>query len=158
MDDRTTDGLPNAVLELVASPKALATIRRFVEREAIARGASSEAGLDLVQAVDELVTNVIKHGYRGADGVVEVEVGRADDAAVVRIRDRAPRFDPADAPIPDLTLPLARRPLGGMGVHLARELTDEMIHSEPPGWTNELTLRKHIDPPRHRSNRHVTDH
>ena len=29
---------------------------------------------DVVQAVDESVTNIIEHGYRGRPGIVEVEV------------------------------------------------------------------------------------
>ena len=47
-------------------------------------------------------------------------------------------------PEPDLTLPLERRPLGGMGVHLARTLTDGMRHRILPGGGNEVTLEKRI--------------
>jgi anti-sigma regulatory factor (Ser/Thr protein kinase) len=47
-------------------------------------------------------------------------------------------------PVPDLDLPLDRRQLGGMGVHLARELTDEVRHRELGQRGNELTLIKRI--------------
>jgi serine/threonine-protein kinase RsbW len=100
----------------------------------------------MVQAVDESVTNIIKHGYGGRDGVVEVEVGRIGSLLVVRLRDNAPPFDPTRVPNPDLDVPLERRPLGGMGVYLTRELTDEVRYLSTPRWHNELTLVKRNQP------------
>jgi anti-sigma regulatory factor (Ser/Thr protein kinase) len=49
-------------------------------------------------------------------------------------------------PPPDLDLPLERRPLGGMGVHLARTLTDRLDHRILPGGGNEVTLSKRLRP------------
>jgi len=132
------------LLRVSTEPASLARIRRFVEHEAIELGAGQDAAADVVQAVDESVTNIIVHGYRGAHGVVEVEIRAVDGALVVHLRDHAPTFDPTRVPRPDLSRPLERRPLGGMGVHLARELTDEVIHRIPPGWGNELTIIKRI--------------
>jgi anti-sigma regulatory factor (Ser/Thr protein kinase) len=132
------------VLRVSAEPANLARIRDFVEHEAVQLGADRDAALDLVQAVDESVTNILEHGYRGGPGVVEVELGAADGALTVRLRDHAPTFDPTRVPSPDLSQPLEQRPLGGMGVHLTRELTDEATHRAPPGWGNELTLVKRI--------------
>ena len=124
----------------------LATIRAFIREATRHDGADEEAVGDLVQAVDELVINVIEHGYgHGATGPVEVTVERpADGQLVIRIVDAAPPFDPTLHPEPDLTLPLERRPLGGMGVHLARTLTDGMRHRILPGGGNEVTLEKRI--------------
>jgi serine/threonine-protein kinase RsbW len=136
---------PRSVLRVSAEPGNLAQVRRFVEKEAVELGVDPTVISDVVQAVDESVTNVIVHGYRGTPGVVEVEVQVAKGALVVQIRDHAPPFDPTRVPSPDLSRPLEHRPLGGMGVHLARELTDEMRHGTPPGWGNELTLMKRIE-------------
>ena len=133
------------LLRVAAEPVNLAPIRRFVADEAAILGADPTAVSDLVQAVDESVTNIIKHGYRGADGIVEVELQAAPGALVVRLRDHAPPFDPTVVPRPDLDLPLERRPPGGMGVHLTRELTDEVRHGSPDGWGNELTLIKRLE-------------
>jgi serine/threonine-protein kinase RsbW len=133
------------LLRVEAEPANLAPIRRFVADEAATLGANPEAVSDLVQAVDESVTNIIKHGYRGADGIVEVELQLAASALVVRLRDHAPPFDPTAVPRPDLDLPLERRPPGGMGVHLTRELTDDVRHGSPEGWGNELTLIKRLE-------------
>lgn len=132
------------VLRATAQPAELARIRRFVAEQAADLAVDPDAAADMVEAVDEAATNVIKHGYRGRPGSMEVEVEVAAGDLVIRLRDRAPVFDPTTVPPPDLSLPLERRPLGGMGVHLTRELTDGMRHRSTEDWSNELTLVKRI--------------
>lgn len=134
------------VLVVPARLDRLAAVRGFVRAELAAVGAEGEAADDLVQAVDESVTNVIEHGYAGASGEVQVELSCRPWRAIVRIRDAAPAFDPTVVPAPDTAATLAERPLGGMGVHLARVLTDEMSHRILPGGGNELTLVKMLAP------------
>jgi len=123
----------------------LAPIRAFIREITHSDGANDEAVGDLVQAVDELVCNVIEHGYgHGTTGPVEVRVAHDPRRIVITIADQAPAFDPTAYPSPDLTLPLEKRPLGGMGVHLARTLTDGMRHRILPGGGNEITLEKRV--------------
>lgn len=131
-----------ATLRFTAELDHLPEVRRFVSDEAANLGAEPAALEDMVQAVDEWVTNVIVHGYRGGAGGVEVEVAREEDDLVVRIRDRAPPFDPNTHSPPDLTVPFDRRPPGGLGIHLTRQFTDEMIYRVTPEGANELTLLK----------------
>lgn len=97
---------------------------------------------DMIQAVDESATNIIVHGYRGQPGHIEIEVTQEGNVLVVRLRDQAPLFDPTRAPPPDLTLPLERRCVGGLGIHLARQFTDSMTFRTTSEGGNELTLRK----------------
>jgi serine/threonine-protein kinase RsbW len=132
------------IIRVAAEPANLARVRRFVEEQAVELGADENMVGDIIQAVDESVTNVIVHGYRGEPGIVEVEVRPVAGALIIQLRDHAPPFDPTSVPRPDLDLPLERRPLGGMGVHLTRELTDEATYRRPEGWGNELTLVKKI--------------
>jgi serine/threonine-protein kinase RsbW len=120
----------------------LAAIRRFVLAEAESLEAGRAAIEDMIQAVDESATNVIKHGYAGQPGTIEIEVAREGDDLMVRIRDHAPHFDPTTYPSPDLTLPLERRRYGGMGIHLTRECTDAVIYRVAPDGANQLTLLK----------------
>jgi serine/threonine-protein kinase RsbW len=133
----------SSVLTVPGEVGRLAEVRAFVRESARGR---LPAGLveDLVCAVDEAVTNVIVHGYDGASGPVEVEVGGDTETLEVRIADRAPRFDPTTAPEPELDLPLERRPLGKMGVHLMREFADELRYAPRRGGGNEVTLVKRL--------------
>jgi serine/threonine-protein kinase RsbW len=97
---------------------------------------------DLTLAIDEAVTNIIIHGYQGVPGIIELEVRRDGERLLVTIRDQAPLFDPTTVPRPDLSIPLDRRPFGGMGVHLMRESLDGIHYRALPGGGNELTLVK----------------
>jgi serine/threonine-protein kinase RsbW len=125
-----------------AGVDALAGVRAFVREQLATVGADGETVDDLVQAVDELVCNVVEHGYAGRPGEIEIAfVPTADDVAF-RIRDDAPPFDPTTVPEPPLHVPLSERKLGGMGVHLARSLTDGFDHRILPSGGNEVTVRK----------------
>jgi serine/threonine-protein kinase RsbW len=128
-----------------ADVRHLGEVRAFVRSALADRGVDEAVTADMVQAVDETVTNVIKHGYSGREGEVEVELEvTAGSDVTVHIRDACPSFDPTGVPAPDTAAPLADRPLGGMGVHLSRVLTDGMTHRMLPTGGNELTLVKRL--------------
>ena len=101
---------------------------------------------DLVQAVDEAVTNVIRHGYAGAPGWIDVTAALVGDRIVVTLEDDAPTFDPTTVGDPDLTVPPERRRPGGMGVHLTRQAMDTIEHTARPGGGNILAMARRLDP------------
>jgi anti-sigma regulatory factor (Ser/Thr protein kinase) len=122
----------------------LAGIRHFLEAAATDLGADGPTTRDLVIAANEAVANIIRHGYRGAPGPIEVIVEREPDSIVVRLRDQAPVFDPTIYPAPDLTVPLEKRRAGGLGVHLTRTCVDRVSHLPLRRSGNELTLVKKL--------------
>lgn len=127
-------------LRIEADVARLKDVRQFIRVAAAALGADESAVRDLVQAVDEWVTNVIVHGYRSKGGIVEVELTRSPDEIIARVLDEAPVFDHATAPPFDPDLPLERRPTGKMGIHLIRELSDRFEHQARPGGGNVTTI------------------
>ncbi len=131
------------VLRIPADLDRLASVREFVRNHAHRSGADQEAANDLIQAIDESVTNAIVHGYRGAEGFVDVALSVRGDEIVAQIRDAAPAFDPTAVPSPDTSLPLEERPFHGLGVHLTRELTDSMSYKHTAEG-NELTLTRRL--------------
>jgi anti-sigma regulatory factor (Ser/Thr protein kinase) len=133
-----------AELFVAAQVENLAEIRRFVQEEAAALGAGEEAVCDLELAVDEAACNIICHGYGRGGGTIEVKVERDGDKLVVCLRDEAPPFDPTHHPLPDVTLPLEERPLGGLGIFLMRRSVDEMLYRVSAEGGNELTLIKRV--------------
>jgi anti-sigma regulatory factor (Ser/Thr protein kinase) len=130
-------------LETPAGISSLAGIREFVGDACRRLAAPPDAVIDLVQAVDEAVTNVTLHGYKDYPGPVEITVARDGDRLTVTIRDEAPPFDPTGFGPPDLSKPLQERSSGGLGIHLMRFFTDAMIYRCLPGGGNELILVKH---------------
>src|SRR5512137_673194 len=77
-----------------ATLEDLAAVRTFVRDSARGLGVSADIEPDLLIAVDEMVTNVIVHGYGRSGGWIEISVSRTADQVTMRIRDRAPIFDP----------------------------------------------------------------
>ena len=110
---------------------------------------------ELMFAFREVLLNAMEHGG-GFDPGQRVEVSgiRTERTLVFYVRDPGPGFDLDDVPhsaisnAPDDPLGHARRAPrpacgpGGFGLLLARQVVDEMIHSERG---NEVLLIKHID-------------
>lgn len=95
--------------------------------------------------LEELITNVIVHGLKGAaDRFMQVQLIISDDWLEILLRDDAPRFDPfMQAPEPDLDLNINERPIGGLGVHMVKKLMDE-VHADYDGAGNVIVLRKRL--------------
>lgn len=100
-------------------------------RHATAFLQSNEVDPDATFAVDlaleELVSNVIKYGYKNGDSkeiYVRLDVGR--DQIKLLLEDSAPPFNPLNLPEPDLDKPIEQRPIGGLGVFLVRKTVDRI--------------------------------
>lgn len=136
--------MSGAPSEIVRSAE-LAHLPAFLDfvAEACARtGADTSAAFALKLAVEEVVTNVIVHGYEGLPpGPVSLAVSEEPGRIVFTISDHARPFHPDDAPAPDLSSPWAERRVGGLGWHLIRELMDE-VRYESTERGNRLTLVK----------------
>jgi serine/threonine-protein kinase RsbW len=116
---------------------------RYVGELGRRAGLSSRRTGRLRLAAEELVVNIINHGYgtcRAPHVALEVEGGVDGDRVWLRIVDDAPAFDPTQVPPPDdLDRPLAQRSPGGLGLHLARSAVDD-IRYESVGGRNTVTL------------------
>ncbi|MFE9093931.1 ATP-binding protein [Streptomyces sp. NPDC007264] len=127
-------------LRVPATLAALGDIAEYVVALARRARLADSAVYRLRLAVDELATNVVVHGYGGAAGEIVVGGGVGTGRVWVRIEDTAPPFDPRDgllAPTPDV--PLERRRVGGLGIHLALTSVDEFAYDRR-GRRNISTL------------------
>jgi serine/threonine-protein kinase RsbW len=130
-------------LRMDAQLENLSAIRDFVEEIAARLNVVPAAIPNVVLAVDEMVTNIIVHGYQGRAGSIEVDVTTRGDALIVQLRDQAPPFDPTTVPPPDLSVPFGDRPPGGLGIYLTRRVMDDVQHRVTAAQGNDLTLIKH---------------
>jgi anti-sigma regulatory factor (Ser/Thr protein kinase) len=120
----------------------LEEIRNFVEHEVLALGLNPSEVYDMLLVITEAVTNTIVHGYQKQAGPIEIEVQADGDALNLTLRDDAPAFNPLQIPAPDIGEPLEKRRLGGMGIHLIREFTDEIVYNATPQGGNEISFIK----------------
>ena len=97
-------------------------------------------------ALEELVTNVITHGY--CDGQAHSFTVTLENVATDRVRalvtDDAPAYNPLARPEVNTSLPLEERPIGGLGVHLIKKLMDVCIYERRDGQ-NIFTIKRRLN-------------
>jgi serine/threonine-protein kinase RsbW len=101
--------------------------------------------LDTQLAVEEAITNIIVHGYRGAGGEITVSCREGNGIVEVRLEDRAGPFDPLSLPEPDLVSEVEDRKIGGLGIYLIRQVMDEIQYRFEDG-KNIFSLTKKRTP------------
>ncbi len=94
--------------------------------------------------LEEIVTNIISYGYEDrADHAIDVNIVNSEQDITLRVRDDARPFNPLDQTVPDLERPLEERGDGGMGIHIVREIMDEIDYKrEDDGNLLVMTRRK----------------
>lgn len=108
-----------------------------------ANGLPRETLLDLQLIFEEILTNIVKYGYDDeAEHLIDIDMVAGKDAMTFEIVDDGRPFNPLAKPAPDLGTPLMERPIGGLGLHLVRSLTDS-IHYLAQGGNNILRFTKH---------------
>ena len=140
----TVMATPTEELATDARRERLGELLAFVDRACARAGLAPSTALDVRLATEEVVTNVIEHGYAGAGGPLTVRVHHEPARFVVVVEDRAPLFDPATIPLVETGAPIERRTIGGLGWHLATRVMDEVRHERAVPRGNRLTLVKHL--------------
>jgi serine/threonine-protein kinase RsbW len=123
----------------------LLEVRDFVGEAARAFGFSEEDSANIVLAVDEACTNIIKHAYQYAtDKKIEVTIYHSKSSFEIRIFDNGKSFDPSIIRQPDLKEHIGHRKRGGLGVYLMKKLMDKVEYNFHRGKRNEVRLTKYL--------------
>lgn len=83
---------------------------------------------DIELATEELLVNIINYSYPHAKGFVELNCSLQKDILILKIIDQGTPFDPTKSPHPGNNASLEERSRGGMGIHLAKSLVNEMSY------------------------------
>ena len=103
-----------------------------------------ETERDLKLALDEMITNVVQHAYPGSgEHHFILQITASNEEFVARIEDDGVEFNPTEHPIPDLDAPLEERKVGGLGIHLVRQIMTSVEYQRVAG-KNVVTLRKKL--------------
>jgi serine/threonine-protein kinase RsbW len=121
-------------LSLGTALSAIGNVIDLLEAELAVR----QVPLQLVQVAqtvaDELVTNVIRHGFRDdRPHAIDVSVTVCEDGLTLRVSDDGIPFDPFATPLPGLSRPFEEPPTGGMGIPLVRQLAAEGHYARVDG-------------------------
>lgn len=128
-------------------PTLLDLLDEFCERE----GVDAASRHDLRLIVEEACVNVIDYAYPpGSPGSLTLQIesscGTRGRLIEVTIEDNGKPFNPLTLPVPDQSGPLDDLPVGGLGVHLVRQLSNTERYRHDPERGNVLTLGKYLRP------------
>lgn len=107
-------------------------------------GLSEKMCMNLKLALEEALSNVILYAYpdeKNKDITIRFEI--TENLLKIVITDTGIPFDPNQKEMPDLTLPIHERPIGGLGIHLVREIMTDVEYIRK-GDKNVLTMLKYI--------------
>ena len=117
-------------------------LAEFMETIAEEKHLNQNDTMSLNLALEEAVTNVILYAYpEGSDGLVDIEAILRDHSLEFIITDSGVPFDPTTAPEADITLSAEERSIGGLGIHLVRQIMDGVRYQRIDN-KNVLTLIK----------------
>jgi serine/threonine-protein kinase RsbW len=98
-------------------------------------------------AADEVISNILHHGgSEGRPPHVQVRVAVSGGEVAMQVEDDGPAFDPTAAAAPDISAALEDREVGGLGIHLVRQLMDDVGYARC-GEFNRLRFSKRFSPP-----------
>ena len=129
-------------LELDAEIESLATADKAVGDFAESMSWPDEATFKLKLVLEEILMNVISYGGDSSHKPrITLHLSQQNDLLSMEISDDGIAYDPLTAPPPDLESDLDDRPIGGLGVHLVRELMDNVSYRYKDG-RNHLLVTK----------------
>jgi serine/threonine-protein kinase RsbW len=114
-------------LVLPAKIENLESMLEFITGHARALGFDDKSINQIQLASEELLVNVINYAYPDKNGEIEITcTPKQAKGLEVKIADSGIPFNPLSQPQPDTKSPLEKRNIGGLGIHLVRNMMDEV--------------------------------
>ena len=122
----------------------LERVSHIVEAFGLRHALPAKMVFEIKLALDEVLTNVIEYAYDDAGNhEIGVRLAIADDVLSVEVEDDGRPFNPMDVPAADVTQAVEDRPVGGLGVHLVRQVMSGLEYRRERG-KNILVMTKRI--------------
>lgn len=119
-------------------------VAEAVDRLAAEHNLDADIVADMQVALDEVLTNIVDHGYTDdAEHEIRIRLRVSGDALEATIEDDGVPFNPLDSAAPDTRAPLGERSIGGVGLHFVKSLMSEVSYDRI-GDRNRLVLRKRL--------------
>jgi serine/threonine-protein kinase RsbW len=129
--------IANALLETGRAASLLAEL-------ATEHGLPAATTADMSVALDEVLSNIIKYGYKDTNRhEITIRFIVSARELTAEVEDDGRPFDPLSVPPPELQKPLAEREIGGLGIHFLRTILTEVSYCRS-GDRNRLVLKKSL--------------
>lgn len=137
-------GANGQILHLNNAISEISRLEGFMDHVAGETGIDPGTASAINLALEEAVANVIDYAYpEGVEGPVELEFKHAPHRLTFILTDEGKEFDPTAAPEVDINADVEHRRIGGLGIHLVRNIMDSVSYLRKDG-KNILTMIKNI--------------
>jgi anti-sigma regulatory factor (Ser/Thr protein kinase) len=118
-----------------------AGLNRFCADNAVAQNTVTQ----LQVVLDEIVSNVIKYAWpEGGAHELSVTLTAGAHSLQMEVVDDGRAFNPLTAPAPQLDVPGSERRPGGVGIHITKQLVDDIAYFREDDC-NHILLTKRFD-------------
>lgn len=130
--------------QLESEASELDRLYLIVEDFGRANNIAADAIFQINLTLEEIVSNSIKYGYQGEPGhTIGLNISIRSGTVAIVVEDSGVPFNPLDVPEPDVNCSVDERPIGGLGIHLARAFMDVLEYERREG-KNILSMQKRI--------------
>ena len=127
-------------VRMVSDPRLLSVVRSTVSELAAVWGFEDEQVRRITIAVDEALSNIIRHAYKNrCDQEIDLNFQARSDCLEFSFVDHGEAADPSRF----CAQPLDDKAPGGRGTHLIRQIMDEVCYERLPEG-NLLRLKKYL--------------
>jgi len=130
-------------LDIAAVKENLDAVLQFVGEQLENTDCSPKTQMQIELAVEELFINIASYAYYPEIGnaIVRMEIKPEQQEIFITFIDHGIPYNPLATADPDVTLPLAQRKIGGLGIFLVKKNMDDICYEYVNG-SNVLTIIK----------------
>ncbi|MDR2723822.1 MAG: ATP-binding protein [Holosporaceae bacterium] len=112
-----------------------------VSRFCVENDVSDEKCHDITLILDEIITNIVNYAYPDdKEHELSVNIDKIGVHITIRLIDSGVAFDPLTVADPDVNSTLEERKIGGLGIFIAKQLSNDFKYSRVNGQ-NQLDIR-----------------
>ncbi len=116
-------------LRLPATLDSLTGFCEYARRQVADQNLDESIAARLELVLEELLTNVMKYAYIDNAGEIELSFSFETQSITMIITDWGEPFNPLQKGEPDLSDNIHERQVGGLGIHLVRNMVDQLDYA-----------------------------
>ena len=113
----------------------------FINDQLAQAGCPLRTQMQIDIVIDEIFSNIAKFAYGANRGKASVRIETMDNEVVITFSDSGKHYNPLEQAAPDITSPLEKREIGGLGLMIVKKMMDDVRYMYRNGQ-NILQMRK----------------
>lgn len=117
-------------LETIADMSKLQEVLLWIKNDMIKHNVANKAQFNMITAAEEIFSNIISYAYLSQENaIVKITTKLSHNTYYVTFMDKGKKYNPLNQKGPNLDADLQERNIGGLGVFLAKKVSDIMTYS-----------------------------